>query len=129
VSIGTGTGFLDPIPIDNDAFARSTQVEDCGGDKSTTTTGLFDVDGDGKADVVGPDGAVYKLAGSGALGAPEAGRLAIVDNGFGARSIINYRSAKLLASSSALNGLQQVPFPEIVVSSVETVKTPLPLDR
>jgi hypothetical protein len=123
VQIGTGTGFLDAIPIDGMFMALSTQSEDCAGTQSTTTTGLFDVDGDGKPDVLTTDGSVYEVVSAGTVGAPEAGRLVQVDNGFGATTTITYRSAKLLASSGELNRLHQVPFPEIVVASVETTKT------
>src|SRR5262249_46184569 len=91
----------------------------------STTTGLYDVDGDGKPDVVTADAFVNKVVGSaGVLGAPEAGRLVQVDNGFGATTTITYRSAKLLLdqnpSSRAATSIHQVPFPEIVVSSVQT---------
>jgi hypothetical protein len=124
VAIGTGMGFLPPIPI-NGGFALSSQSETCAGTISTTTTGLYDVDGDGKPDIVTADAFVNKLVGSaGVLGAPEAGRLTTVDNGFGATTSITYRSAKLLLdpspSARAVTSLHQVPFPEIVVASVQT---------
>jgi RHS repeat-associated protein len=120
VRIGTGTGFLDPLPIVSQFFTLSSQQENCGGTMSTTIAGLFDVDGDGKVDVLTPDGHVYMLFDSTALGAPSAGRLVQIDNGFGATTSIFYRSAKLLAPSSALNDLHQVPFPEVVVNAVQT---------
>lgn len=123
VRIGTGTGFLDAIPIDGMFMALSTQSEDCAGTTSTTTTGLFDVDGDGKPDVLTTDGSVYQVVSDGALGAPESGRLVQVDNGFGATTMISYRSAKLLATSADLNALHQVPFPEVVVGAMETTQT------
>jgi RHS repeat-associated protein len=123
VRIGTGTGFLDALPIVSPFFTLSSQQENCGGTRSTTIAGLFDVDGDGKVDVLTPDGNVYMLFGSAALGAPSAGRLAQIDNGFGATTSIFYLSAKLLAPSSALNDLHQVPFPEVVVRAVQTMST------
>jgi len=48
-------------------------------------------------------------------GKPGAGRLVQVENGYGARTTITYRSAKEDATM-----LHQVPFPEIVVSEVQT---------
>jgi RHS repeat-associated protein len=123
VRIGTGTGFLDAVPITGPFFTLSSQQENCGGSMSTTIAGLFDVDGDGRADVLAPDGKVYKLFGSGAFGAPSAGQLVQIDNGFGARTSIFYHSAKLLAPSGALNDLHQVPFPEVVVNAVQTMST------
>ncbi|MGH9885178.1 MAG: toxin TcdB middle/N-terminal domain-containing protein, partial [bacterium] len=135
VAIGTGTGFLPSIPIDGE-FALSLQDETCNGNLSSATTGLYDVDGDGKPDVVTANPAtgaafVNKLVGSGGVfGAPEAGRLIQMDNAFGAITNITYRSAKLLIdqdpSARAATSIHQVPFPEVVVSSIETVKTQSP---
>jgi hypothetical protein len=123
VQIGTGTGFLAAIPIDGMFMALSSQIEDCAGNTSTTKAGMFDVDGDGKPDVLTEDGGVFQVVSNGAVGAPEAGRLVQIDNGFGATTTITYRSAKRLPSSGAPAGLHQVPFPEIVVASVETTQT------
>jgi YD repeat-containing protein len=123
VRIGTGTGFLDPLPIISPFFTLSSQQENCGGTRSTTIAGLFDVDGDGKVDVLAPDGSVYMLADSASFGAASAGRLVQIDNGFGAATSISYRSAKLLAPSGALNDLHQIPFPEVVVSAMQTMST------
>lgn len=123
VQIGTGTRFLPAIPINGMFVALSSQIEDCAGTTSTTTTGLYDIDGDGKPEVLGSDGSVHKLVGNGAVGAPESGRLVQIDNGFGATTTISYRSAKLLTTSGDLNALHQVPFPEIVVGAVETTKS------
>ena len=61
---------------------------------------------------------MYQLAGGAVPGTPEAGRLVQVDNGYGAKTIIGYRSAKEDGTT-----LHQVPFPEIVVTSVETTGT------
>ncbi|MGH9885694.1 MAG: toxin TcdB middle/N-terminal domain-containing protein, partial [bacterium] len=101
-------------------FALSEETEFCSGIESTTTTGLFDVNGDGKPDVLGSDGTVYELVSDGRIGAPQSGRLVQVDNGFGANTVITYASTKLLASSGAANTLHQLPFSEVVVTSVQT---------
>jgi len=52
------------------------------------------------------------------LGAPDAGRLVQIDNGYGAQTTITYSSAKADTST-----LHQLPFPEIVVSSIKTTGT------
>ena len=124
VAVGTGTDFTAAIPITG-IFAFSSETEDCAGAQSKTDFGLYDLDGDGSADVVssgpGTPGvvSVQRLVGSGGVpGAPEAGRLVQVDNGYGAQTKITYRSAKEDPTT-----LHQVPFPEIVVTSVETTAT------
>src|SRR5262249_53744072 len=119
VRIGTGTGFLPSIPISGMVVALSSENETCDGKFSRTTNGLYDVDGDGKAEVIGSDGGVYTLVVNGVAGAPAAGRLVTIDNGFGAITTITYESAKLLASAATLDARHQVPFPEVVVRSVE----------
>src|SRR6185436_9055955 len=82
------------------------------------TSGLFDLDGDHRPDFVSDHLYVYRLVGSNnALGAPGAGRLIAVDNGFGATTSITYRSIKSDA------GVHRVPFSEIVVDSVTTTGT------
>jgi hypothetical protein len=112
--IGTGASFATPLPIVG-SFKLSAELEDCGGTTSTTTDGMFDVDGDGKADVV-TNGQVWMLSGpSNAPGMPDAGRLVRIDNGFGAQTNVHYRSTKADAGV-----LHQIPFPEIVVDSVAT---------
>src|SRR5262249_326228 len=55
-----------------------------------------------------------------------AGRLVTIDNGFGARTTITYGSAKLVPATNIREALHQVPFPEVVVSSVETTRTQSP---
>lgn len=121
VFVGTGAGFLNVYPVN--LFLLSSEQEDCGGTISTTHTGLFDIDGDGKPDVVSGSPAipnkVWMLTGpSGVPGAPDAGRLVAINNGYGARTNIHYRSIK-----GDPGIVHQVPFPEIVVDSVATSGT------
>ena len=123
VSIGTGTGFAEPIDIDvsGGSFSFSSQTERCDGKLSSTKSGLYDVDGDGRPEVVRVNGTnldVFQLSGGTLPGTPESGRLVKVENGFGARTVITYRSAKEDGITA-----HQVPFPEIVVTSVETIGT------
>jgi hypothetical protein len=123
VSIGTGTGFADSIDIETlgSEFTLSQETESCDGKLSNTLGGLYDIDGDGKPEVVNIDGqslGVYQLAGGTVPGTPEAGRLVSVENGYGAKTTIGYRSAKEDGITP-----HQVPFPEIVVTSVDTTGT------
>ncbi|RYZ39153.1 MAG: hypothetical protein EOO71_21220, partial [Myxococcaceae bacterium] len=125
VFVGTGAGFAPPVSIEVDgsvtAFTLSTELERCDGWESLTQRGLYDLDGDGMPEVVGLGSSslfVYQLVGGSRPGKPEAGRLVQMDNGYGARTTIGYRSAKedtLMA--------HQVPFPEVVATSVETTGT------
>ncbi|MCY1030650.1 hypothetical protein OV207_04205 [Corallococcus sp. BB11-1] len=125
VSVGTGAGFAPPVNIEVDGsvqgFSLSSERERCDGWESFTRSGLYDLDGDGMPEVVGLSGSnlnVYQLVGGSRPGKPEAGRLVQMDNGYGARTTVGYRSAKedtLMA--------HQVPFPEIVATSVETTGT------
>jgi len=124
VAVGTGTGFLAPIPVTGtpgNSF-MTYENETCDGYASNTTQGLYDLDGDGSADIVslGPQGiGWFRLLGSSGLpGAASAGRLVQVNNGYGAVTQVAYRSAKDDASTA-----HQVPFPEIVVDSVQTTGT------
>jgi hypothetical protein len=125
VWIGTGTGFRQAIGIVSVAnFRFSHQTESCNGDKSNTDGGLFDIDGDGRPEVIGlvTDAGgnqfflVSQLVGGQGTGRPEAGRLTEVDNGYGAKATISYVSAKHFTDNP-------VPFPEIVVSSFATTGT------
>lgn len=125
VFVGTGAGFsTTPIDIEG-GFEISRVDETCNGSQSRTAAGLYDIDGDGKPERVDleltPNGWVldaYHLGGGTAVGRPESGRLVQVDNGYGALTTIEYRSAKDDSSTR-----HQVPFPEIVVSSIETTGT------
>ena len=97
VSVGTGAGFINSYPASN--FLLSAETEDCGGTTSTVNRGLFDIDGDGKPDIVTGNPAwpyqVWMLTGSsGVAGAPSAGRLIAIRNGYGAQTNIHYRSIK-----------------------------------
>jgi len=121
VAIGTGTGFAVPIPIVSPFFALSHESELCNGTLSTTTSGLYDLDGDGKPEPIAFALGrlnVYQLKAGSVERTPEAGRIVSVDNGYGAVTNITYRSAK----EDALTA-HQVPFPEIVVDSVTTTGT------
>lgn len=119
VYVGTGAGFAPPIAVD--WLVLSQEDEFCDGGFSNTTGGLFDVDGDGKPEtLVITNGMidVFQLAGGKTARTPEAGRLVRVDNGYGAVMNIAYASAKDDGSTP-----HQVPFPEIVVSAIETIGT------
>jgi hypothetical protein len=125
VFVGSGTGFTAPPLQVSGVSSLSGEIEDCGGRDFRTELGLFDLDGDGKADVVwstptNPNTMSWaRLVGSnGVQGAPDAGRLVQLDNGYGALTHVSYRSAKEDPTT-----LHQVPFPEIVVSAVQTTAT------
>ena len=128
VRFGTGTRFgtAKPIDVADGQFAPSQETENCGGTRSGTTRGLYDIDGDDQPEVVAlsPDGAridIYQLNGTyqpdmGNLpSAPEAGRLVKIADGHDAIVTISYRSAK-----EDFTTYHNVPFPEIVVASVGT---------
>lgn len=125
VAIGTGLGFAAAIPVTtstggppNGAFSLSVAQVTCDGTTLTRKAGLLDINGDHKPDVVSTQGEVYVLFGPTSLGGLNAGRLIALDNGFGARTTIQYSSIK-----NGLTGMHQVPFPEIVVDSVTTTGT------
>lgn len=125
VEFGTGVGFgpTRTIVAPGAHFPLSEEMENCGGTRSDTTTGLFDIDGDGQPDIVAIAGTsliVSQLASPGdqntidlgteGFGVPQAGRLIAIDNGYGAVTHIGYQSAKQ-------NALHSVPFPEIVAGA------------
>jgi RHS repeat-associated protein len=116
VSIGTGVGFAAAVPIDSAVFSFSGTTERCDGASSLTNSGLFDIDGDGRPDVVALNGGsldVYQLVGGAQVPrAPEAGRLINVGNGYGATTVVSWRSAKEDGTTT-----HQVPFAEIVATS------------
>ena len=121
VYVGTGTGFNttpNPIQVQGAAFGLSETVESCDGSVSYTSGGLFDMDGDGKPEVLWRSGnnvTVSRLVGNSTPGTPEAGRLVSINNGYGATTGITYRSAK-----EDPKMWHQVPFPEIVATDIET---------
>ncbi len=118
VSIGTGVSFAPAISIDGAPHGFSLQEETCDGKVSNTTRGLFDIDGDGKPEMLVLDNevvAVYQLSAGTQLRTPDAGRLIKVDNGYGAKTQIIYISAKEDISSG-----HAIPSPEIVVTSLKT---------
>jgi RHS repeat-associated protein len=118
VYFGTGTGYAAPIQV-ADLSSVSSSVDACNGEFSRTTSGLYDMDGDGKPELVkiahnpGRLQVFYLVGGPGGRNA--AGRITAIDNGHGATTRVAYRSVKEIAST--------VPFPEIVVTSIETVAT------
>ena len=124
VWIGTGTGFQAPVPIVTGGvtFQFSHETETCDGKSSRTDGGLYDIDGDGKPEIVGLSGGnldnfvVSGLTGGRSPGNPESGRLTGFSNGSGAQTTISYVSAKQFTNDP-------LPFPEIVVSSVSTAGT------
>jgi YD repeat-containing protein len=126
--VGTGAGFVGPIKFAGPNLV-SDGTETCDGRLSTTTGGLFDIDGDGRPEYVvagiaggfGPAFQVFALSDS--LGNPIAlgtGQIASVDNGYGATTSVTYASAK---QQDATPNAHNVPFPEIVVDTVATTRT------
>jgi RHS repeat-associated protein len=123
VWIGTGTGFRGPVPIVTGGvnFQFSHETESCDGKSSRTDGGLYDIDGDGKPDIVGviPNKnsfIVTELTGGRVQGNPESGRIIRITNDAGAQTNVSYSSVKQF-------GDDLLPFPEIVVTSVSTVGT------
>ena len=122
VFVGTGAGFAaSPLSVVSNV-QLSHQQEACDGTWSETDGGLFDVDGDGKPDMVTlvngqHDMLVAQLVGLSPRAA-EAGRLTEIDNGYGAKTAIGYQSAKEDRYST-----HAVPFPEIVATAISTKGT------
>ncbi|RYZ42418.1 MAG: hypothetical protein EOO71_07965 [Myxococcaceae bacterium] len=121
VAVGTGAGFAPAVNISvaGSGFSLSSQTERCDGQTSSTVGGLYDLNGDGRPEVLRLNGTnldVYQLSGGSRPGKPEAGRLIRVNNDYGAFTTIAYRSAKEDGTTK-----HQVPSSEVVVSSVVTV--------
>jgi RHS repeat-associated protein len=128
VHLGTGVGFGPEMSIKQSEFRISQVASECDGSLSRTTWGLYDMDGDGRTDVVGHGSdrlRVFSLKGSGGLRALDAGLLAKIENGHGARTEITYVSAKDEGTT-----LHQMPYPEVVAGKVRMVQeTPGMPDR
>jgi RHS repeat-associated protein len=128
VQLGTGTGFGRVLDVETHGtnaipLVFSHSLDDCQSTLVVTNNGVYDIDGDGIAEMVHlPRGATaletYHLSvdGGARLGVPEAGRLTQIDSPYGARTKIRYESAKRDWKTR-----HQLPFPEIVVTAVETV--------
>ena len=112
---GTGIGFGPPLSLDG-GFELSRSSGWCSHD-SWATDAAIDMNGDGRPEhvrVAGDNLRARSIVGaSGDLGAPDAGRLISVGNGYGARQVIEWTSAK-----RELRARRDLPRPEIVVSSV-----------
>src|SRR5262249_42448647 len=92
ISVGTGVGFAGAVPIAT-GFVLATNTDSCGAFQTVSSAGIVDVDGDGKPEVFNSQGQLLAITGSdGLAGAPSAGRLVGIDNGFGAKTNIHYRS-------------------------------------
>ncbi|HEY6175717.1 MAG TPA: RHS repeat-associated core domain-containing protein, partial [Kofleriaceae bacterium] len=118
LSVGTGVGFASAKPIAT-GFVLATNSDSCGAFTTISSAGIVDIDGDGKPEVFNSQGQLLAITGSdGLAGAPSAGRLVAIDNEFGAKTNIHYRSIKGDSGS-----MHQVPFAEIVVDSVDTSAT------
>jgi RHS repeat-associated protein len=128
VRVGTGVGFGPPVAISvqDGAFQISKVLEWCdhNGD-SITVLGLFDVNGDGRLDLVQAGNSdftpssqltVWQLNGAtGGTGALDGGQIVSTSNGYGATRTLTWGSAK-----SDTTTQHQVPFPEIVLQKEST---------
>jgi hypothetical protein len=118
ISVGTGAGFASAVPI-SAGFVLSVNSDRCDAALTSSSAGLVDVNGDGRPELLNPQGQLLAIVGSdGLAGAPSAGRLIGIDNGFGAKTNIHYRSIKGDTTS-----MHRIPFAEIVVDSVDTSTT------
>ncbi len=124
IAFGTGAGFGALIPVSSPDvnFSLGVSRSDCAGVYQQSTAGFADFDGDGKPEVFFTDPihttAASLFGSANVVGAPDAGRLNQVDNGYGGQTRITYRSVKNDTSAR-----HQAPFAEIVVSSVKTIGT------
>ena len=114
IYIGTGTGFT--AGMDAHGLALSENLDNCAGN-SRTISGLFDIDGDGRPEVLSADASGHYRVDAPTIGGQAlsvgVGQIAEIDNAYGAAIVIGYRSAK-----EDLTTPHQVPFPEVVVGSV-----------
>jgi VCBS repeat protein len=118
IFVGTGAGFTGSIPI-TAGFALGVNTESCNSTVAGTSAGLADIDGDGRPELLNAQHQLLSITGSdGLAGAPSAGRLIGVDNEFGAKINVHYRSIK-----GDTTAMHQVPYAEIVVDSVDTSNT------
>ena len=130
VAIGTGAAFAPARPVVSAVgLELSLEVVGCFAENTSaaTTRGLYDVDGDGRPEVIVlNDGSleVYQLNAAqdpqhpfegNVPSSPTEGRLVMVENGYGAITHIDYRSAKEDPYTHHL-----VPFPEIVITAIGT---------
>jgi RHS repeat-associated protein len=131
IRVGTGVGFgpAVPISVQGGAFQISKVEEWCddSGD-SITVLGLFDVNGDGRLDLVQAGNSdftpssqltVWQLDGAtGGTGALDRGQIISISNGYGATRTLTWGSAKTDTTTQ-----HQVPFPEIVLQKESTTLT------
>jgi len=118
---GTGAGFSDVPFTMSESAGLSYSRDNCDQSVSTTVAGIYDVDADGMPDYVETLSGglrISPLSGGSRPGNPEAGRLTEIDNGYGAKIKISYRSAKEDTTTR-----HAVPGAEVVVASIETVGT------
>lgn len=114
---GTGAGWGPPIPINIGLWRRSVMT--CGGKITKVVEQVADIDGDGRVDdvEVSDDGGfdVWRTSNAAGPGAYNSARLVAVDNGYGARTRVEWVSAKndVVATHRGLG-------PEIVVSRTVT---------
>ncbi len=118
VGIATTAGLTPNVPLYASNFALSDAEGRCS-ESAESVAGLIDLDGDGRPELVRASGSklrVASLVGSDGMGAFASGRLTAIDNGRGGVTRYTYASAKLDSRTE-----HQLPFPEIVVSSIERV--------
>ena len=122
VRFNTGAGFGAARPISmasHNRFMLSEVLDYCSSTSESDPSvygGLMDLDADGLPEVYhvwGKELARSSIQMAGEAGG--AGRLIAIENGYGARTTIHYANAKLDPVTT-----HHVPFPEIVVSHVET---------